>query len=76
MRHGRKCVKRVTMQLGQTIRALRQEQGLTQDEVARRARLSRWHLTRIEGGTYSPRIDTLRRIAKALKTDASSLLAA
>jgi transcriptional regulator with XRE-family HTH domain len=48
------------------IRAARLERGVSQDELARRARTSQSAVARIERGTTSPTLDTLERLAKAL----------
>jgi transcriptional regulator with XRE-family HTH domain len=58
------------------IRLARKDQHLTQVELAKRANVGRSHLSRIENGKYSPGLGTLARIAKALRTDTSHLLAA
>ena len=63
-------------QPGTVIRTLRNEAGWTQETLAKRARLSRAHLCRIETGENTPRLDTLARIAKALGTDTVNLIAA
>jgi transcriptional regulator with XRE-family HTH domain len=65
-----------TTALGVAIRLAREDLKLTQLELSKRARVGRSHLSRIENGRYSPGLGTLARIAKALKTDTSRLLAA
>jgi len=60
--------------LGRAIRARRKQLGLTQDQVADKSGVERSHLTRIEGGRWTPRIDTLERIAGVLKTTAAELM--
>jgi transcriptional regulator with XRE-family HTH domain len=62
--------------VGSTIRALREKREITQHELARLACLERAQLSRIESGKCTPRLETLDRIAKALNTDSSRLLAA
>jgi transcriptional regulator with XRE-family HTH domain len=62
--------------LGEAIRALRIHRKLTQDELSRLACVERAHLSRIEGGKATPRLATLDRIAKALRSTSSRMLAA
>ena len=63
------------MTIGKNIRAVRIAAGWSQTEAAKRAgmSLSQWH--DLESGMYkSPRIDTLRRMAKAVNCDVADLL--
>jgi transcriptional regulator with XRE-family HTH domain len=54
--------------------ALRAKQGLTQRELAKRAKVTHVTISRIETGVYDPRLSTLRRLAKALKVKVADLL--
>lgn len=47
----------------------RASQGLTQQEVARRAGIDRSFYTQIEVGTRNPSVDTSKRIADVLGLD-------
>jgi transcriptional regulator with XRE-family HTH domain len=67
---------RNTDTLGEAIRALRIHRKLTQDELSRLACVERAHLSRIEAGKATPRLATLDRIAKALNSTSSRMLAA
>lgn len=50
-----------------SIKRARKRAKLTQAEAARRAGISRQHMSALEGGTYEhPRLTTLDAIAKAL----------
>lgn len=62
--------------LGVAVRALREARNLTQLELSQLSGVERAHLSRIESGKATPRIATLDRIAKALRTNSSRLLAA
>ena len=62
--------------VGKAIRERRQELGLSQAAVAAAARVERAHLTRIEGGRWVPRLDTLARIAAALRVPLATLVRA
>jgi HTH-type transcriptional regulator/antitoxin HipB len=54
--------------LGHQIRRLRMERGLTQEELARRAGLSRIYIAKLEAGDrVSPSFPALERIARALR---------
>lgn len=53
-------------QTAKTVIALRAAQGLTQAEMADRARIQRPVLSRIEGAKAMPTISTLERLAAAL----------
>lgn len=56
--------KRLSM--GQRIKGLRTEQGLTLQQLADYAGITRANLSNIEGGRYSVGLDVLNRIAIAL----------
>ncbi|MDX2055495.1 MAG: helix-turn-helix transcriptional regulator [Polyangiaceae bacterium] len=61
--------------LGQRIRALREEQGLTQEKLAYEAGLkSKGHLSGIEKGLVLPTIQTLSLLAERLGTELVDLL--
>jgi transcriptional regulator with XRE-family HTH domain len=45
---------------------LREQRGMSQDEVAHKAKLQRVSVSRIERGVHEPSLTTLGRIAKAL----------
>ena len=49
--------------------ALREQQGLTQAELARRCGVDQGDISRIERGSTSPTARTLQRIADALGAD-------
>ena len=52
--------------MGERIRQLRTERGISQVELAEKAGLIQPHVVRIEQGRYSVGLDTLQAIAKAL----------
>jgi transcriptional regulator with XRE-family HTH domain len=60
--------------VGVNIRRLREEKELTQTMLAKRAKLHRVSLAKIETQTLSPRLATLDRIAKALGVPVTELL--
>jgi transcriptional regulator with XRE-family HTH domain len=60
--------------LGVTIKRLRQELGLTQEALAKKASLHRVYLAQIEGQTKVPSIAMLEKIARALGVPVTELL--
>jgi DNA-binding XRE family transcriptional regulator len=60
--------------LGAGIRSLRENAGLSQEELAQAADIGRITLLRIENGEQSPRYGTLRSIAQALGVPLSEVL--
>lgn len=61
------------MKVGTTIRRLREVQNLSQAALARRAKIGRITLLRIEQGTQDPTLGTLERIARALRVKVRAL---
>jgi transcriptional regulator with XRE-family HTH domain len=55
--------------VGQTVRAWREEAGLSQAELAKRAHTSQPAIARLEAGGTTPNIASLRAIADALGVD-------
>ena len=60
--------------LGETIRDLRREKGLSQEVLSGLAGIARTHLTMIENGTMKATIETASKIANALGLALSDLL--
>jgi len=52
--------------IGERIKEIRQNQGMTQEELGTRTGIQRNHITRIEKGRYSVGFDTLENIAEVL----------
>ncbi len=52
--------------LGENVKRLREARGLSPDELAEAAKLSRQGLWLIETGRSNPRIDTIQRLATVL----------
>lgn len=53
-------------QTGATIRRLRHERGETQEQLAKRARISRPYLTQLENGDRKPSLAIAKKLAVAL----------
>ena len=62
------------IRIGRRVRELRQAKGLTTYELAKRSRILRPNVSRIEGGKHVPNIDTLERLARGLSVSLSDLL--
>ncbi len=72
--------------VGERIRRLRQEAGLSQEELGRASKMSTSYISRLETGEVNPTVDALTRIVRVfgltidglleLNTDAPSILAA
>lgn len=60
---------RLAHELGARVRELREQQGLSQAELARRVGTTQSVIARLELGGAEPRFDTLRRIGAALDAD-------
>jgi transcriptional regulator with XRE-family HTH domain len=67
--------RRYMVKLGQRIRAVREERGLTQQAVARSAGIATDMVSRLENGHYtSPGLRTLLRIAEGMDVSLAALL--
>lgn len=60
--------------IGPKVRELREAAGLSQEDLAHQAKISTSTLSRIERGTYQPRLDTLNKLAQALGVPVADLL--
>lgn len=60
--------------LGEELRKARRRAGLTQEQLAAKAGLSREYVSILEGNKKSPTIDVLLRLTKALGVRASRVI--
>ncbi len=61
--------------LDQTVRELREKTGLTQEELARKARVTPGYVAQLElGMRKNPSLDVVRRLARALRVPLAELL--
>jgi transcriptional regulator with XRE-family HTH domain len=60
--------------LGARLRVLRTERGLSQAQLAARAKLSNSYTARVERGEQDPTVSVLVRLAKALGVSPAELL--
>ncbi|MFO0824478.1 MAG: helix-turn-helix transcriptional regulator [Gemmataceae bacterium] len=63
------------MSLGDELRKARTDADLTQEELARKAKLDRAYISLLENDRKSPTVDTLTRLCRALGIAASTVLA-
>jgi transcriptional regulator with XRE-family HTH domain len=61
-------------QFAMRLKRLREQQGLTQEALAKKAGISRAYLARLEMGRHDPHLSRLRKLAKALGVSAAELL--
>ena len=62
-----------SQKLGDAIAEKRKKLGLTQEELGNRASLSRSYIADTEAGRYTPSLNSLYKISKALKTNLNLL---
>jgi transcriptional regulator with XRE-family HTH domain len=62
-------------EFGRTVRRLREEQGLSQENLGYKARLHRNYLGGVERGEINPTLVNLMKLAKGLGLRTSELLA-
>ena len=63
-----------TRRVAERVVELRIRRNLSQETLARRARINRVTLARLERALHPPRLDTLERIAKALEVPLTALV--
>ena len=56
------------------LRAMRAERGLSQEHLARRAKISRVYLNKLETQKQDPRLSVVARLANALKVKIGDLV--
>ena len=61
-------------QMGSRIRRLRKAKGMSQQDIADKARLTRVFITRVEAGQQDPSLSTINAIARALDVSAAELM--
>jgi transcriptional regulator with XRE-family HTH domain len=60
--------------LAANLRRRRQQQGLSQEELAYRANVDRTYVSALERGVYAATVDVLDRLARALDVEVWELL--
>jgi transcriptional regulator with XRE-family HTH domain len=61
-------------QIGMKIKRLREARGLSQYALAKKAKISREYVNKLEAGRYDPTVGVLQRLAKALRVPVAQLL--
>jgi len=56
------------------LKRLREQRGLTQEQLAKRAGVSHGYIARLEIGMHDPSLSTLSKLAKALKVSVAELV--
>ena len=67
-------MKAIIKKLAMRLKRLRDERGLTQEQLAKRSGVSHGYLARLEIGMHDPSLSTLAKLAKALKVTVDELL--
>jgi transcriptional regulator with XRE-family HTH domain len=62
------------VKFGKRLRELREERGLTQEQLAFKVGLSREYLSRIEGGRRNVSLNVIERLSEALNIPVHELL--
>jgi transcriptional regulator with XRE-family HTH domain len=60
--------------LSMRLKQIREQRGLTQEQLAEKAGVSRAYLARLEIGRHDPPLSTVEKLAKALKVKLGKLL--
>jgi transcriptional regulator with XRE-family HTH domain len=60
--------------LGMRLAVVRRQCGMTQEVLAKKARLSPGYIARLEIGMHDPSVSTLLKLAKAMKVQPAELL--
>lgn len=71
----RRTVPGIQERFGDAIRSRREELGVTQEELAERARIHRTYLSDVERGTRNLSLVNIERLAQALSLSLSGLFA-
>jgi transcriptional regulator with XRE-family HTH domain len=61
-------------QIGMKLRQQREAKGLSQAALARRAKITREYVNKLEAGRYDPTVGVLQRLAEALDVPVTALL--
>lgn len=64
----------IRRQVGRTVKALRDAEGLSQEELADAAGLHRTYVSGVERGVRNPTIQIIAKLAKALGVEPAELL--
>jgi len=60
--------------MGTRIRKLRETQGMSQAVLAKKARITREYINKLEAGRYDPTVGVITKLARALGVPVTELL--
>lgn len=69
-----KKARQVRLSLAANVRALREERGYSQEDLAAACQMPRSVISRIERGQHEPRVSTLLVLSAALRVDPAAFL--
>jgi transcriptional regulator with XRE-family HTH domain len=61
-------------QIGMKLKRLREAKRITQAALAKKARITREYVNKLEAGRYDPTVGVLQRLARALGVPVTALL--
>ncbi len=61
-------------QMGTRIRKLRETRGMSQATLAKKARITREYVNKLEAGRYDPTVGVVTKLARALGVSVTELL--
>ena len=67
-------MSKVSIKLGENIRRIRLEKGMTQGDLCRKLEIDRAYMSNIENGNKNPTLATIERIADSLEISTDKLL--
>jgi transcriptional regulator with XRE-family HTH domain len=67
-------MKSEQVKLGKNLKRIRTKKGISQGDIARTLKVGRSFITNIENGKTNPTLDTIARIAKAIRVSSDELL--
>lgn len=65
----------ISKRIGKRVKAIRRQRGLTQEQLAKMAKVKRPNISRLESGKHAPGIIFIQRIADCLQVKISELIA-
>jgi transcriptional regulator with XRE-family HTH domain len=68
-----RVVSKIAQQVGERIRKLRHERGVSQEQLALKAGITPSYLGQVERGEKSPTIDSVDKVARALQVSLEEL---
>jgi transcriptional regulator with XRE-family HTH domain len=64
----------IAKRLGGRLKRLREDRGVTQQQLAKKSGLSHGYIARLEIGMHNPSLSTLAKLAKALKVSVAEFV--